>query len=193
MPYGYRNFLFGWMDTPKDNLPPVLDLNWAYLVFRILEAIDQPATNQLLREALNWRVGTKDLELFEIEEEANKQGKTLNDLFSIIEPEGVMYSDGYSYVCSSYVFSYYTKSGMLGDLTIHATEITPRDVYTLDIYDTNWERPEVCKNADPELPYCQIMGNWKMDLPGYSTITAYSHMAERCPSMAPDYFRPDGC
>ena len=193
MPYGYRNFLFGWMDTPKDNLPSVLDLNWAYLVFRILEAVDQPATNQLLREALNWRVGTKNLELFEIEEEANKQGKTLNDLFSIIEPEGVMYSDGYSYVCSSYVFSFYTKSGMLGDLQIHATEMTPRDVYTLNIYDTNWEKPQVCQNADPELPYCQIMGNWKMDLPGYSTIEPYSHMCERCPSMAPDYFRPDGC
>ena len=25
LPYGYHNFLFGWIDTPKDNYPPVLD------------------------------------------------------------------------------------------------------------------------------------------------------------------------
>jgi hypothetical protein len=24
LPYGYHNFLFGWIDTPRDNLPPVL-------------------------------------------------------------------------------------------------------------------------------------------------------------------------
>lgn len=24
LPYGYHNFLFGWMDTPRDNLPPAL-------------------------------------------------------------------------------------------------------------------------------------------------------------------------
>lgn len=29
---------------------------------------------------------------------------------------------------------------------------------------------EKCKVNDPTLPYCQIMGNWLMELPGYSTI-----------------------
>ncbi len=32
-----------------------------------------------------------------------------------------------------------------------------------------------------------------MELPGYSTIEPYAHMAERCPTMAPDFYRPDGC
>lgn len=193
MPYGYRNFLFGWIDTVKDNYPNVLDIEFVFLVFRLLESVDQAASDQLLKEALNWRVGTKDLSLFQVEEEASRQGKTLGDLFAMTETEGHMYSDGYAYVCSSYVWSYYTKSGMLGDIVSHATEITPRDVYTSAIFDPTPNRHPACVAADPELPYCQIMGQWKMDLPGYSTVEPYSHMAEHCPSQAPDYFRPDGC
>lgn len=30
-------------------------------------------------------------------------------------------------------------------------------------------------------------------MPGYATIAYYPHMAENCPTMAPDFFRPDGC
>ncbi len=193
MPYGYRNFLFGWIDTVKDNYPSVLDIEFVYLVFRLLESVDKAASDQLLKEALNWRVGTKDLSLWQVEEEASRQGKSLGDLFAMTETEGHMYSDGYAYVCSSYVWSYYTKSGMLGDIVSHATEITPRDVYTSAIFDPNPVLHPACVAADPDLPYCQIMGQWKMELPGYSTIEPYTHMAEHCPSIAPDYFRPDGC
>jgi hypothetical protein len=193
MPYGYRNFLFGWIDTTDQNFPSILDINFAWIVFRLLEKINHQITDQLLKEALNWRVGAKDLDLWEVEQAALNQGKTLNDLIAMVEPEGIKYSDGYSYVCSAYVMSFYLRSGMLGDVVGHATEFTPRDVYTLAIYDTEWVKPQECIDNDPELPYCQIMGRWKMDLPEYSSITPYSHMAERCPSQAPTYFRPVDC
>lgn len=71
--------------------------------------------------------------------------------------------------------------------------MTPRDVYTLNIYDINWKVPAKCKVNDPSLPYCQIMGGHLMELPGYATIEPYPHMAERCPTMTPDFIRPDGC
>jgi len=32
-----------------------------------------------------------------------------------------------------------------------------------------------------------------MELPGYNTIKPYAHMNEKCPSLAPDYIRPEGC
>lgn len=48
--------------------------------------------------------------------------------------------------------------------------MTPKDVYTLTIYDRNYNVPKKCKVNDPTLPYCQIMGRWLMELPGYSTI-----------------------
>ena len=33
LPYGYHNFLFGWIDTPKDNYPPLLDPNFVLAAF----------------------------------------------------------------------------------------------------------------------------------------------------------------
>lgn len=53
--------------------------------------------------------------------------------------------------------------------------------------------PEKCRVNDPDLPYCQIMGTHRLVLEGYSTIDPYDHMNERCPSLPPQYFRPDGC
>jgi len=193
MPYGYHNFLFGWIDTIDKNFPTILDINFAYLIFHIMEQMYPAGIDRLVKEALNMRVGTQGLDLWNVELAAAKQNKTINDLFAMVEVEGIKYSDGYSYVCSSYVMSYYTKSGMLGNLVAYATEFTPRDVYNMDIFDKNYTRPQECVKADPELPYCQIMGAWKMDLPDYSTVTPYNHMGETCPSQAPDYFRPDGC
>lgn len=72
-------------------------------------------------------------------------------------------------VCSSFVSAMYKAGGLLFD-SIQATEMTPRDVYTLNVYDINFKVPAKCKINDPTLPYCQIMGNKLMELPGYATI-----------------------
>jgi len=71
--------------------------------------------------------------------------------------------------------------------------MTPKDVYTLNIYDINYKVPNKCKANDPTLPYCQIMGSHLMELPKYASIEPYPHMAESCPTMTPDFYRPDGC
>jgi len=74
-------------------------------------------------------------------------------------------------------------------------EFTPRDVYQLDFFDLGYgeRRPQICKDADPDALYCQIIGKYNLQFKGYSTIKPYEHMNERCPSMGPDYIRPDGC
>ena len=55
------------------------------------------------------------------------------------------------------------------------------------------KRPQACKDADPDLPYCQIMGRYQITLDGYSTIDPYDHMFERCSSTPPNYLRPANC
>ena len=107
------------------------------------------------------------------------------------EYEGMQPRDGRSYVCSSFVAAVYQAGGLLNN--INGPEFTPRDVYTLNIVDLNYPRPAACAAADPGLPHCQILGRHRLNFPGYSTISPYSHMAETCPSQAPDYFRPNGC
>lgn len=122
---------------------------------------------------------------------------TIEDVMSIVEVEGWNYTgltnDGRSYVCSAYVAAVYQAAGLFGPNKINGPEFTPRDVYTLNFFDLNFKRPAACVEADPTLPYCQILGKYRMTLPGYSTISPYAHMAEDCPTIAPDFLRPDHC
>jgi hypothetical protein len=114
---------------------------------------------------------------------------------SVVEQEGWLYTglqnDGRSYVCSAYVAALYQAAGLLKN--VNGPEFTPKDVYTLNVFDLNFKRPDACVAADPNLPYCQLNGKYRMTLPGYSTIAPYEHMAERCPTVGPEYVRPEGC
>jgi len=78
-------------------------------------------------------------------------------------------------------------------MEINAVEFTPKDIYQLNIFNDTAVLPEKCKQADPSLPYCQILGKYRLELNGYSTVEPYEHMNEVCPSLYPDYIRPDGC
>ena len=78
--------------------------------------------------------------------------------------------------------------------TVQGTEFTPKDVYTLNVFDKNYKKPEICEKNDPGLPYgCQFLGKYRFTFPGYNSIKPYENMAEHCPTEAPDYFRPANC
>ena len=120
------------------------------------------------------RLGTKGLNLKEIPVEAKKQGKTLRQLMAEPEQDKWVYSDGKSRVCSSLAVDMYMSAGLFGDLDIQATEFTPRDVYQLGFFKGAEELPAECKANDPELSYCQIMGDTLIDLDGFNTVKPYS-------------------
>lgn len=90
---------------------------------------------------------------------------------------------------------FYKAGGLFDGYDILANEFTPKDVVQLDFFDKEYKekRPKVCKEADPDLPYCQIMGKWQVPIFGYSTIPLYDHMNEKCPSLAPDFYRQSDC
>ena len=70
------------------------------------------------------------------------------------EMEGWEYSDGVSYVCCAFSAACWKRAGVFGDLDIQATEISPQDTISLDIFNTTYVRPQACVDADPDLPYC---------------------------------------
>lgn len=150
-------------------------------------------------EALNKRLGTEGKNIAEITELAAAQNMGIDDVMAMVELDGWEYTgeeprDGLSYVCSAYVAAMYKAAGLFDDMDIQATEFTPRDVYSLAFFDLDFERPEACVTADPSLPYCQLLGKYRMTLPGYSTVAPYAHMNESCTVNWPDYVRgPDGC
>jgi len=159
----------------------------------VLSKIIPSAASSIYLEAINKRFGTVGLPMESLMTLAADKSETMDDVGAIVEQDGWIYSDGVSMVCSAYVAAMYKAAGLFDDMEINAVEFTPRDVYTLAFFDLDYQRPQACIDADPELPYCQILGKYKMTFPGYSTIEPYPHMAENCPTIAPEYVRPDGC
>jgi len=60
---------------------------------------------------------------------AADKNMTVGDLFSVVEDDKWVYSDGISRVCSAFVASIYKAGGLFGDYDVNAAEFTPRDVY----------------------------------------------------------------
>jgi len=64
-----------------------------------------------------------------------------------------------------------------------ASEFTNRDVYQLDIFDRrDFKKPAQCDEADIRLEFCQLFGQFRMTLPGYSRVEPYDDMNEKCPN-----------
>lgn len=40
LPYGYHNFVFGWIDTAEDNYPPMLAREMLPVIMNILNSIE---------------------------------------------------------------------------------------------------------------------------------------------------------
>jgi len=70
-----------------------------------------------------------------------------------------------------------------------------KDAYALRFFENNSSRlPKWCNDGDNvKLPFCQIKGQYRMELPEYNTMDPYPHMNERCPSLPPKYFRTQNC
>lgn len=198
LPYGYHNFLFGWLDTPNNNWPPLVPNGLFPLVFGIAETMMAPTIDIFLNQALNKRLNTTGLNLTELAVEASTRGMTIDDVMAMVEVEGWEYTglqprDGRAYVCSAYVAALYQAAGLFAPFHINGPEFTPKDVYSLNFFDKNFKKPAACAQADPDQPYCQILGKYRMKFPNWSTVEIYEHMAEHCPTAAPDYIRLDGC
>ena len=78
MPYGYHNFLFGWIDTVNDNYPPVLQAPLFPIAFRLVEKLAPSAIKTMFTLAINKRLGTEDLQIPELAAEAAKRNLTIN-------------------------------------------------------------------------------------------------------------------
>lgn len=69
-----------------------------------------------------------------------------------------------------------------------------RDAYMLKIFEDNRTRlPSWCDAEAYDLPFCQILGEYRMELPQYNTLEPYAKMNENCPSLPPSYERPPSC
>jgi len=196
LPYGYHNFLYGFIDTPEDNWPMIVPKDVVPVVFAMIEKIDKNLTDTFFTSSLNFKLGTNGLNISEVNHEAARRGLNISEVMALVEQDGWNYTgeyhDGESMVCSSFVVGLWKAAGLF-DGEVNAVEWGPKDVYQVDFFDKNYPRPQACVNADPDQPWCQLLGKYRQTFPGFSSIKQYPHMNDKCPSLAPDFFRPDGC
>ncbi|KAJ7539363.1 hypothetical protein O6H91_11G089000 [Diphasiastrum complanatum] len=196
-PYGYHNMIFSWIDTPIANYPPPLDANLVASVITVWTRLQPAYAANMWNEALNKRLGTKGLDLPSIIWEGEQRGIPFDQLLTIPEQDDWVYSDGKSTSCVAFVLGMYKEAGLFGELAdaIQVTEFTIRDAYMLKFFEDNQSRlPSWCNaNDNPPFPYCQLLGDYRLELPDYNTLEPYAHMDERCPSLPPNYYRPDNC
>ena len=192
--YGYHNFIFSWIDTPDRNMPFIGKNELVEFVFSVISKFSPSITNTMLGEGLNIRLKTEGLTYQQAIAEAARRGKSFEELIAEPELEEYTYSDGKNYVCGAFVAAFLEHGGMFDGITFSPNEFGPRDLYNLDIFDKNFTRPQACIDDNPDLPYCQVMGKFILELEKeYSTIKPYDHMFYYCPSVGPDFIRDDGC
>jgi len=196
MPYGYHNFVFGWIDTVDENYPPPLDKNNIVALAIILNDLLPKEADRFFNQALNHRLGTNSLDFRGILSACDAANLSIWDAIAMPESDEWVYTDGKSMVCSSFVMAMYKAAGVFGDVDIQATEQTPKDSYQLQLYrtDTDWQ-PESCTSSDRSsaLGYCQIMGDVVLNLYDFASVPLADHVNENCGGYLPLTPSPRPC
>lgn len=73
----------GWIDTPKDNYPSLLDPDFVLAMFSYLERLYEYPINRILTQALNKRLGTQNRKMSEIGYIMASRNMTFGDLMAI--------------------------------------------------------------------------------------------------------------
>ena len=122
---------------------------------------------------------------------------SLNELIAIPSQDDWRYEHYYHgkpiFSQASFVAGALEALGVFHGVEINASEFTVKDIYQLDIYDKEFERPDNCIEADYSLPYCQLFGKFRLELPGMSRIHPYEHMNESCTNVFENKMRAHAC
>lgn len=121
---------------------------------------------------------------------------SLNELIAIPEQDSWHYKTGDGmpiFTQASFIASALNQLGVFHGEEINAAEFTVTDIYQLDIYDKESDKPDICMEADYALDYCQLFGTYRLHLPGFSTIQPYANMNESCPNAFENKYRPAQC
>lgn len=192
----YNNFFFSHFDTPSGGLPKEFNSELFMVLFQYLEKEKPNIYNEIMKEGLNNRMGTKNKTLNEIVKLGVQRNMTFEEILAMPELDNYTYSSGPMYICSSFVVEMYRQGGLFENVTILPHEFDMENVLSLDFFDTNWTKPDICEKADPGYPYCVIRGRFRFSLNRtsiYGTIKPYDHMFERCGGYPPDYENEIGC
>jgi len=212
--YGYANLLFGWVDTEFGNFPYPLSPAFYQILINAVASVDAEVGALIWARPLSARLGNvgADSTPFTIPEvwtTMMAKGIDFTALITMPEQDDWVYPDqrldssgkatlpGKSMVCDVFVCSVYKAAGLFGPFAdeIQCTEMTNYDVYELAFFEDNASKlPSSCQQADPSLPYCQIMGDYRITLPGFNSRDPYPGFANSCSrGNPPNWAKPAKC
>lgn len=192
-PYGMRNIVTANVDTVIGGQPDFLSLEHFMFSATYLEKANPELAKTLILDSLSKRISQENLTLVKLTEELVKRNLTFEEVLLMPESDDYLYYGEENWICSAMIANIWKIGGLFGDNEINSHEFTSRDITLLDIFDTNFTRPEICEKADPGLPYCMILGRHRLVINGYNTVPISSHMYERCPNRPPHYSRQKDC
>jgi hypothetical protein len=196
VPYGYHNFIWGWVDTEQDNWPGPLSHQLVEVGFALVERVSPFIAKRMWVDAFNKRLRGSFNGTVETYNAAASAGISFGDLVSMVELDSWVYDDGPSMVCDVFACLMYKAGGLFGHLKdqVQCTEMQNWDVEVIAFFNTSKsaQLPQ-CAAADPSLTYCQLMGTHLLAIPGYGTVKPYPNMRNSCPALAPLFLRPEGC
>ena len=216
--YGWEVVLTGLLDTMTDNLPCIyaeegdicLEPEHFEMVFSYMERVSKDAA-RVFKPAMLQRAGVPfNSTLLQAYYMAEQIGLTSTQLYTLPEQDTWRYEttrDGEPElnevsICNVFVCRVWKAAGLFGDISedINCSETSVNDNYRLAIYADPELRPDICKEADPSNPNCQVLGRYKLRLdsqpgvlPRYNYVAPAPHMFENCPSKNPDYLAPADC
>jgi hypothetical protein len=199
LPYGFHNFIFGWIDTANSNFPLPLTLPLAEVLAPIFDKVSRNFSKSFITEGLSIRLGLSlNSTIDQINAYTLAHNMSYADVVPMPEQDNWVYSDGRSIVCDVLWLLTNRAAGALPAVALNAssislTEFHPGDAYTAQLFDANFEFPSACAANNDGFAYCQLMGPYVLELPAYNTESMYAHMNERCPTVGPAYPRQPGC
>jgi len=202
--YGFGNILWGWIDSENDNYPYPLTWQAHEVLPALISKISPQISDLLWNQAFNFRIGTKGLNTADIYQELINKNMTFGQFVSIPEQDDWEYVQinndnqtvsGRSMVCNVFVCAVWKAAGIFQNMQgdFQCAESTNWDIYALNIFDSSPPAPE-CQAADPQLPFCQILGKYRLRLPFYNSRPIVANAFNNCPrGNPPDFNKPFPC
>ena len=87
-------------------------------------------------------------------------------------------------MCSSFVAMLLKAGGLfdsVGKRNVNSHEFSPRDVYSLNIFDDNWPSAASTPQCFVAGGHgCQVVGSKTLSMPGFNSVAPHQHMGDTC-------------
>eukprot|EP01086_Lenisia_limosa_P011585 TRINITY_DN3779_c0_g1_i2.p1 TRINITY_DN3779_c0_g1~~TRINITY_DN3779_c0_g1_i2.p1 ORF type:complete len:475 (-),score=117.04 TRINITY_DN3779_c0_g1_i2:134-1558(-) len=195
-PYSDTAELLAGLDTIE---PKYFDPTFTPEVVTTMMLLFPAAGDMYMVDAANMRLGTNFTHYRELVIGVDEMGLNLMEVLARPELDSWRYP-GYTepvLMCSSTVALIYKEAGLFAGLMgdddpakFNALEMTPRDLYQLDLFNKKPRGGLKSCDVDDDQPYCQFLGYWRQDLNDFSSVPIYPNVYEKCSPLG--HF-PEGC